>query len=533
MDTRASWVSVITAAVCAVGLGLLAAPTGLASAAVTSEGRTARLTTSTAPSQDLRVATGDPRDPREPRLPRLCTVLGAALATTTGEFSTADETTPPDTGRIQAALDRCAGTGRAVMLAPGFGNGSNAFLSGPLTIQRREVLLIGARVTLYASLNPADYQIPSQYPANTCGTVSAAGGGCYPFITFGGSRSGLMGTRAPDGSLGAVDGRGEDMLVGSTQSWWDIAQTAASGGEQNNPILVEGDGVNNITIYQVELENSPMYHVYIQNGRGLTVWGVEINTPATARNTDGVDPVSERDVTIKDDMIQNGDDCVAVKSNPGTPSANITVDDVHCYGSHGLSVGSSTAGGIYNVLFEDSTLNGFDSLGNLSASDTGIQIKSDADTGGLTRRVTYTDICMTNIKHLLIFNPHYSSGGTSVPTQSDIVLNGVVSTDSESGAYSIFEGFDAANPLQIALENIDLDNVTQDGNHGSEGPTLGESPTEYVNAYTYNTNIVPAGPEGDSANDVNATAVQGTGTVPVCDIPAFGPPPAAGSPQHF
>ena len=96
-----------------------------------------------------------------------------------------------------------------------------------------------------------------------------------------------------------------------------MAQAADSGGNQNNPVLVEGDGVNDITIYQVELENSPMYHVYIQNGYGLTVWGVEINTPATARNTDGVDPVSESDVTIKDDMIQNGDDCVAVKSNAG------------------------------------------------------------------------------------------------------------------------------------------------------------------------------------------------------------------------
>jgi polygalacturonase len=474
-------------------------------------------------SQQLPVATGDPRHPRQPRLPGVCIRLPAALSTTTGEFSSADETNPPDTGRIQAALDRCAGTGLAVELAASGSN--NSFLSGPLTIRGHEVLLVDDGVTLYASLNPADYQIPSQYPANTCGTVSSAGGGCYPFITFAGSGAGLEGTRGPDGSLGAIDGRGEDTLVGSTQSWWDVAQAAASGGEQNNPILVEGDGVNDITIYQVELENSPMYHVYIQNGYGLTVWGVEIDTPATARNTDGVDPVSESDVTIENDMIQNGDDCVAVKSNPGVPSRNITVDDVHCYGSHGLSVGSQTAGGIYNVLFENSTLNGYDSFGNLSVSDTGIQVKTDANSGGLTRRVTYADICMTNIKHLLIFNPHYSSGGTSVPTQSDIVLNGVVSTDSESGAYSIFEGFDAANPLQIALENIDLDNITQDGNHGSEGPTLGQSPTEYVNAYTYNTNIVPAGPEGDSANDVTVTPIQGTGTVPACSIPPFGAPP--------
>jgi polygalacturonase len=526
MKLRFSWLAAPAVAVLIAGAGPLAfaGPTPSAPSGGTA------LTGSPAgePAFPLPMATGDPRPAFAPRLPRACVTLGAALSTSTGTFSSAEETNPPDTSRIQAALDRCAGTGRAVELAAGGGN--DAFLSGPLTIGRHEVLLVQDGVTLYASLNPASYQIPSQYPASTCGTVSADGGGCYPFITFGGSDSGLMGTRGADGSLGAIDGRGNGTLVGSSQTWWDVAAAAASGGNQNNPILVQGSGVDNITIYQVELENSPMYHVEIENGYGLTVWGVEISTPATARNTDGVDPVSESDVTIKDDMISDGDDCVAVKANPGTPSRNITVDDVHCYGSHGLSVGSQTAGGVANVLFENSTLNGLDAFGTLSVSDTGIQVKTDANSGGLTQRVTYRDICMTNIKHLLIFNPHYSSGGTSIPAQRDIVLDGVVSTDSESGAYSIFEGFDAAHLLQIDLENIDLDNTTQDGNHGNEGPTEGESPTQYLTAGTYDTNIVPAGPLGNSADDVTVTPIQGFGAVPACSIPAFGPPPAiAGS----
>jgi polygalacturonase len=519
MTYRFSWLAAGAAIVLIAGAGPLAfagtAPAG---------------TGSTGPSggaaYPLPMATGDLRPAFPPRLPGACVRLPAALPAGTGTFSSADETSPPDTSRIQAALNRCAGTGRAVELIADGAN--NAFLSGPLTIERHEVLLVQDGVTLYASLNPANYQIPSQYPANTCGTVSAAGGGCYPFITFGGSGSGLMGTRGADGSLGVIDGRGNGTLTGSTQTWWDVAAAAASGGNQNNPILAEGDGVNDITIYQVELEDSPMYHVYVQNGYGLTVWGVQISTPATARNTDGVDPVSESDVTIKDDMISNGDDCVAVKADPGTPARNITVDDVHCYGSHGLSVGSQTAGGVSNVLFENSTLNGLDAFGNLSVSDTGIQVKTDANSGGLTQQVTYRDICMTNIKHVLIFNPHYSSGGTSIPAQRDIVLDGVVSTNSESGAYSIFEGFDADHLLQIDLENVDLDNTTQDGNHGNEGPTEGESPTQYVQAGTYNTNIVPAGPLGDTADDVTVTPIQGFGTVPACSVPAFGPPPADG-----
>ena len=513
MRNRLSWLLVCTAITLAIGTAL--SPVASAAAAAAS-----------AQARPLPMATGDPRHPPQPRVPRACIVLRAALSTTTGQFSSTDEASPPDTSRVQAALNRCAFTGRAVVLAAG--GAGNSFLSGPLTIRSHEVLEVQDGATLYASLNPADYQIPGQSPANTCGTVSAAGGGCYPFITFGGSGAGLMGTRGADGSLGAIDGRGNGTLVGSTQTWWDVAAAAASGGNQNNPVLVQGSGVDDITIYQIELENSPMYHIEMVSGYGLTVWGVQIDSPATARNTDGVDPVSESDVTIRDDMIQNGDDCVAVKANAGRPSRNITVDDVHCYGSHGLSVGSQTAGGVSNVLFEGSTLDGFDSFGNLSGSDTGIQIKTDANSGGLTRRVTYRDICMTDIKHLLIFNPHYSSGGTSVPTQSDIVVNGVVSTASESGAYSIFEGYDAANPLQIDLENIDLDNVTQDGNHGSEGPAEGQSPTQYVQAGTDNTNIVPAGPLGNTADDVTVTPVQGSGAIPSCTFPAFGPPPLAG-----
>ncbi len=201
MNSKVPRVSALTAAVCATALAVLGAPAGFASAAATGAQPDATLTTSspgtTPPPDQMPVATGDPRHAGPPRRPGACLILRAALSTTTGEFSSADEASPPDTGRIQAALDRCAGTGRAVELAAGFTG--NAFLSGPLTIGRHEVLLVDDGVTLYASLNPADYQVPGQYPANTCGTVSAAGGGCYPFITFAGSGSGLMGTRGPDG----------------------------------------------------------------------------------------------------------------------------------------------------------------------------------------------------------------------------------------------------------------------------------------------------------------------------------------------
>ncbi|WP_201766276.1 hypothetical protein [Leifsonia xyli] len=49
-----------------------------------------------------------------------------------------------------------------------------AFLSGPLTVREGEVLLVDAGVVLYASRNPADYQV-DDHPA--CGTISKKGVG--------------------------------------------------------------------------------------------------------------------------------------------------------------------------------------------------------------------------------------------------------------------------------------------------------------------------------------------------------------------
>jgi hypothetical protein len=49
-----------------------------------------------------------------------------------------------------------------------------------------------------------------------------------------------------------------------------------------------------------------------------------------------------------------------------------------------------------------------------------------------------------------------------------------------------------------------------------------------VDVDTYNTNIVPAGLLGNTADDVTVTPIQGFGATPSCTFPAFGPPPAVG-----
>ena len=438
-----------------------------------------------------------PGQPGQPSVPATCQPLSATLATSNEQFSSSAESAPPDTARIQSALSSCAGSGKAVELKA---SGSNtAFLSGPLSIGSNEVLLVDAGVTLYASRNPANYQISGK---STCGTITSSDNGCTPFITLSGSGAGLMGTRSSSGSQGIVDGRGGQAMLGTSETWWQLATAAKSGGSQNNPKLVQSNGASNLTLYDIDLINSPMYHALFKGGSGITVWGIRIKTPANSRNTDGVDPQNTTNVLINDSYIQDGDDCIAVKSDSGSLTSHITVENTHCWGTHGLSIGSQTAGGVNNVTFLNDTVAGTDTGGITSSSNNGIRVKSDSSAGGTVSQVVYQNICMTGVKDLIVMDPNYSSGnGSAIPNFSDITLNGVVSVSSASSATSQLDGYDSSHPLGLKLENIKLD-VTK-------------TTAQYANIGLYNSNITASG------TGVTVSNISGSGSVPSCSFPSY------------
>jgi polygalacturonase len=433
----------------------------------------------------------------QPSIPATCETLDAQLETSDEVFSSSDESSPPDTTRIQDALNSCSGKGEAVVLAPS--GSDNAFLSGPLSLPASVTIVVDDGATLYASRNPASYQVSGQA---TCGTTASTGNGCKPFINLTGSDAGIMGTQGSNGSQGEIDGRGDQDILGTSTTWWALSSEAQTDDDQqNNPRLIESDGYNNLTVYDIDLVNAPLFHIYFQSGSGLTVWGVRIKTPATARNTDGVDPDSSTNVTVNDSYIQDGDDGIAIKTNASAASG-ITIENSHFYGTHGISIGSQTQFGVSNVLIENDTIQGTDSSGNKSTSNNGIRIKTDSSDGGKVNEVTYDGICETGVQDLIDFNPFYASGnGSTTPDFTNIVVDGLKSVDSVSGAESVLEGFDSSNPLGLTLENVDLDSTT--------------TSAEYANIGEYDTNITPSG------TDVTVTSISGSGSVPSCSFPSY------------
>ena len=350
-------------------------------------------------------AAQDRRQVSEPRIPAVCAMLPAKLDAPNGTIRAADED-KLDSVRLQAALNRCD-RGHAVELAAD--GAHNAFLSGPISIPGGVTLLVDRGVTLYGSRDPVVYQ----RAPGSCGIVNNEAPGCRPLIAV---------HNAPHAAVmgdGVIDGRGGASLLHGSVTWWQLAEQARAGGRQQVPRILVVDGSDDFTAYRITLKNSPNFHLTYGNGKGFTAWGVKIDTPKKARNTDGIDPGgSATDITITKSFISTGDDNVAIKGS-GSGVQHMSVIDNHFYYGHGMSIGSETFGGVSDVLVRNLTLDG---------ADNGLRIKSNVHRGGLVDRITYEDVCIRNNKSPISIDTRYDNPGPNdnlIPEFRGVVLHDV------------------------------------------------------------------------------------------------------------
>lgn len=78
--------------------------------------------------------------------------------------------------------------------------------------------------------------------------------------------------------------------------------------------LVESE---NITIADVELFNAPYWTCFLHGCEKVTIHGLRIYNHPFTRNGDGIDLDCCRFVTVSDCIIDVGDDCIALRGNPG------------------------------------------------------------------------------------------------------------------------------------------------------------------------------------------------------------------------
>lgn len=365
----------------------------------------------------------DTRKVTRPVYPETCQVLNA------------DDGLKTDT--IQQALNSCSKNHAVKLLSS---SKRAVVVSGPLTLPSAVSLWIDRGVVLTAINNAAAFDKGKK----VCGTLSDKSNGCQAFITAENTvNSGIYGQ-------GVIDGQGGEPLTDKHISWWQLAQQAKQKSKkQSAPRLIQINKSKNFTLYDITLINSPNFHVVFNQSNGLTAWNSRINTPATARNTDGIDPISSQNITITHSYISTGDDNVAIKANADKGiTKNISIiDNIFAHG-HGMSIGSETSG-VYNVLVKNLIIHG---------AENGLRIKSDPARAGIVNNISYCNIFMDNVKNPIVIDTVYENKSGSNKAQWTNLNYDNIRSKGEGNV--ILNGTNARQKIVLNMHNVDLDSAT-------------------------------------------------------------------------
>ncbi|MDN4163606.1 glycosyl hydrolase family 28 protein, partial [Nocardioides abyssi] len=211
-------------------------------------------------------------------------------------------------------------------------------------------------------------------------------------------------------------------LDGQGAKWWD--GQGDKGKKKPKFFRIKTTGGSNLN--NIKLLNCPHQCVSINSASDTVLDRFTIDVSAGdsqgGHNTDGFDVSSSNRITVRNSVVKNQDDCVAVNQGSGMIFSNLT-----CSGGHGLSlsVGQSSASGaantVSNITFSDSTV---------MNSDNGIHIKTHSDAGtGAVKDVTYKNIKLSGIrKYGINVQEDYQGGSSSGTPKGNIPISNLIMT---------------------------------------------------------------------------------------------------------
>jgi len=256
---------------------------------------------------------------------------------------------------------------------------------------------------------------------------------------------------------------GEGTVDGNGHVWWEAKAEDRKKGlpEASRPMLFDLTHSKKILIEGVTIRNSPQYNIMAVLCDGLTVRNAKILNPGrTAPNTDGIDPISTSHVLIEHDLIDTGDDNIAIKSglvergDPNVPSTDIVISDCDLRNGHGLSIGSETAGGVRRVSVERVKFDG---------TRQGIRIKSARGRGNDIGDFTFRDITMTGVETPIQITNYYTGGMKGdtahpitehTPRFHDITIENVTATGAKTAA--VIYGLPESPVKLVVLKHVHI-----------------------------------------------------------------------------
>lgn len=356
-----------------------------------------------------------------------CLPLGAATFNVRNYGAAGDGKTL-DTAAIQKTVDAASAAGGGTVLVP-----AGKFLTGPFTLASRIDLHLAAGAVILIDNDRSRYPIVKKRYQDAITAKDA-------------HDLGISGE-------GAIDGQGE--------AWWQAFRSEPK--MPHRPYLIKFEDCTRVTVKDVTLRHSPMFHLVLQNCTDVTVTGITIRSPENAPNTDGIDP-SGWNYLITNCHIDTGDDDIAIKpehNDQRTPgNKNYLVKNCTFGHGHGMSIGGGSTGGLEDLTVSNCTF---------TATDYGIRIKTLRGNGGLVKHCIYENLTMKGIKKSPISIMDYYPERNApkhpatekalpvtdrTPQYNDIIIRNVTATDCPNAG--IIRGLPEAPIDGLTFSNVDI-----------------------------------------------------------------------------
>lgn len=325
--------------------------------------------------------------------------------------------TADSTEAIRAAVEKCRESGGGTVFVP-----AGVYATGPVELVSGMTLYLESGATL---------KFTDRFDAYPPTLTRWSGYACY------GYRPLLYGCDAE-----RVAVKGEGVIDGSGQAWWEAYRRLKSGEGQaaevspyreqlialNDPLYREMKGTfaewqtqflrppllqlmncRYVTLEGVTLEHSPFWNTHLVYCDEVKVRGVTFRNPHDTPNGDGLDIDSCTNVTVSDCQFDVGDDCLCLKSGInedgrriGRPTENIAVTNCIMRRGHGgIVFGSEMSGDIRRVTVSNCLFLG---------TDRGIRVKTNRERGGIVEDLMISHIYMEDVLCPIAINSFYRYG---------------------------------------------------------------------------------------------------------------------------
>jgi polygalacturonase len=348
-------------------------------------------------------ASGEYRKPPFP-MPDLKPPQFSTKSWNIADFGAVPDGKTKNTEAFAKAIAECNQAGGGQVVVP-----AGTWFTGPIIMKSRVNLHLEKGAVVSFSSEPVDYA-PSV------------------FVSLGRARPGLICNN--HGENIALTGEGE--FVGNGAPWWkpvadkkalklkkdprvstipaEFTFTDPGTGKSatiSRPTFVSLNDSTNILIEGVTFRDGPIFMVHPNGCENVIILNIRVLS-ADGENTDGIDPSACRNVLIENCFLDNGDDCLVIKSGEGRPAENIIIRNLKTKRGHGgVVIGSTIRGGVRNVFAYNCEFDG---------TDTGIRIKSNRDCGGTVENIWCEDIRMgTILKQAIIMDMWYNDKDRTLP----------------------------------------------------------------------------------------------------------------------